>query len=216
MTPADPVRRRARRRIVRCFARYMAATPRATSTPCGSRAASGRGCRRTARSIVYTNHPSWWDPGGHRPRDAPRFPDRRGYGPMDAAALEKYRFLRRLGFFGIEPGTLRGAAAFLQTCRRVLEDPHTCSGSRRRAASPIRAAGRSRLRPGVAHLVAPGPEAVVLPLALEYPFWDERTPEALAASATPLAERPRPVEDWTRRLEAALTDDDGPPGRRRA
>ena len=36
-----------------------------------------------------------------------------------------------------------------------------------------------RLRPGLAHLARRVPGATIVPLALEYPFWDERTPEAL-------------------------------------
>src|SRR5207253_10605254 len=34
-----------------------------------------------------------------------------------------------------------------------------------------------RLRSGVGHLAARVRQAVLLPLALEYPFWEERTPD---------------------------------------
>ena len=43
-----------------------------------------------------------------------------------------------------------------------------------------------RLRPGLAHLARRVPGATIVPLALEYPFWDERTPEALCRFGTPM------------------------------
>jgi hypothetical protein len=63
-----------------------------------------------------------------------------------------------------------------------------------------------RLRPGLAHLVRRVPDAVIVPLALEYPFWDERTPEALCRFGTPMESGSGTVEEWNGRLEAALTD----------
>jgi len=57
--------------------------------------------------VVVLNHPSWWDPliafilSG-------LMPDRVHWGPIDAAALRRYRFLGRAGLFGIELGTTRG------------------------------------------------------------------------------------------------------------
>ena len=135
--------------------------------------------------VVYLNHPSWWDPAFLIVMGTTRFRDRPGYGPIDAEMLDRYRFMRRLGLFGVTPG-LRGAATFLRTARRVLADP--------RAMLWITAEGRftdprSRpvtLMPGLAHLVRHEPTAVVVPLALEYPFWDERTPEALACFGRPM------------------------------
>lgn len=136
-------------------------------------------------AVVYLNHPSWWDPAFLIVMGTTRFAGRPGYGPIDAAMLERYRFMARIGLFGVAPGP-RGAAAFLHTGRRVLEDP--------RAMLWITAEGRFTdprrrpvaLRPGLAHLLRRVPSAVVVPLALEYPFWDERTPEALARFGEPM------------------------------
>ena len=64
--------------------------------------------------IVVLNHPSWWDPlVGLVLTEL--FPDRAHYAPMDAHALLRYRIFERLGVFGIEPATSRGAREFLRT-----------------------------------------------------------------------------------------------------
>ncbi|WP_448203295.1 lysophospholipid acyltransferase family protein [Azospirillum sp. sgz302134] len=134
--------------------------------------------------IVYTNHPSWWDPAFMIVMGTTRFAARPGYGPIDVAGLTRYPFLGRIGLFGIEPHSAQGAATFLRTARRILDVPDamlwiTAEGAftdpRRR---PV------QLRPGLAHLVRRVPDAVVVPMAFEYPFWDERTPEALARFGT--------------------------------
>ena len=137
-------------------------------------------------AIVCLNHPSWWDPAFLIVMATTGFRDRPGYGPIDVAGLARYPFLGRIGLFGIEPTGARGAATFLRTAGAILEHPDamlwvTAEGAftdpRRR---PV------VLRPGLAHLVRRTPRAVVVPLALEYPFWNERTPEALARFGTPL------------------------------
>lgn len=152
--------------------------------------------------VVVTMHPSWWDPALLMLLMR-RFPGRAGFGPMEEEALARYAFFRRIGIFGVEESRA-GAVRFLQTSARVLGDPSrmlwvTAQG---RFADP-----RERplsLRPGVAHVLARNPHAVAVPLALEYPFWTEKRPEALAAFGEPV-EPGADAADWGRRLEAALT-----------
>ncbi|UWQ22072.1 lysophospholipid acyltransferase family protein [Jannaschia sp. W003] len=139
--------------------------------------------------VVYANHPGWWDPAVFMVMQGALFPDRAPFGPIDAAALERYGFMRRIGMFGIDPDRRSGAVRFLRVGEHVLADPArmlwmTAQG---RFADP-----RERpvaLRPGLAHLLARVPGAVALPLALEYPFWSERRPEALAAFGAPVQPR---------------------------
>ena len=170
----------------------------------------GRGCPRPSAAcrpsgplIVYSNHPSWWDPAFAMVLVTSLFRDRACFGPIDAAMLERYGFMRRIGLFGVEPGTRAGAAAFLRTSEAVLSRPGrmlwvTAQGS---FADP-----RARpvaLRPGVAHLVARLPDAVAMPVALEYPWWTESRPEALARFGEPLEDA---ADDRRGRLEGALAE----------
>jgi 1-acyl-sn-glycerol-3-phosphate acyltransferase len=154
--------------------------------------------------IVYLNHPSWWDPAVIFLLNDILTPRRAGFGPMDSAALARYGVMRRLGVFGLDPGP-RGAAQFLRSARTILAAPDralwiTAEGTFTDARTrPV------RLRPGIAHLARAVPEAVILPLALEYTFWNESKPEALAAFGPPLDADPAlSVPAWTARLESAL------------
>ena len=134
--------------------------------------------------VVYANHPGWWDPAVFLCLHVHGFGDRHAFGPMEAAALERYGFMKRIGMWGVEPGTRAGAARFLRVGSHVLSDPRrmiwmTAQG---RFADP-----RERpvaLMGGLAALMR-RTGAVALPLALEYPFWSEKRPEALAAFGTP-------------------------------
>ncbi len=157
--------------------------------------------------VVVLNHASWWDPLlGLVLADL--FPGYRHYAPMDAAGLAKYRFLERLGVFGVEVGTARGARAFLRKGLAALAQP--------RAALWVTAQGKFtdprerpvELREGVGHLLRRLEGGVVLPLAIECPFWQERFPEALANFGEPIPigrGRDRTVAEWMARIEAGLT-----------
>ncbi len=161
--------------------------------------------------VVITNHPSWWDPVISALLST-RYPERRVFAPIDAKALESYRFFKKMGFFGVEQGTARGAATFLRVARRVLMEPD--------AILWVTAQGRFtdprqrpvRLMPGLGHALARfDGNATVLPIALEYPFWDEKSPEALVHFGEPVQVRPDCGLDgagWTdllsTKLEAAM------------
>jgi 1-acyl-sn-glycerol-3-phosphate acyltransferase len=156
--------------------------------------------------LVVLNHPSWWDPLFCF-RLSTLFPKHRHYAPIDAKALERYGILGKVGLFGIDPGTVRGAAGFLRTAKNILSRPRmalwvTAQGhfvdARRRPPG---------LQPGVGHLAHRLTDGVIVPVALEYPFWDERTPEALARFGEPIdlaVGRCPDAEAWTVRIEEAL------------
>ncbi|MFW6336673.1 MAG: lysophospholipid acyltransferase family protein [Phycisphaeraceae bacterium] len=143
--------------------------------------------------IVFSNHPSWWDPLVGTAVTAACLGGRKTYAPIEAAMLEKYKVFGMLGFFGIESDSRRGGASFLRTGDAVLLEPTHLRNAPRNAiwitAEGFFSDPRHRpveLRPGVAHLAARRPEAIVVPLAMEYPFWTERKPEALAAIGEPI------------------------------
>ena len=154
--------------------------------------------------IVYSNHPSWWDPVLYFLLQRRCFPGCAGFGPMNGAALGRYGLFRRLGVFAADPGP-RGAARFLDVATRVLADPGRVLWVTAEGAFTDARARPLRLRPGIAHLARNIPRAVLVPLALEYTFWNESKPEALVRFGAPLAaDRGVAVADWTARLEAAL------------
>ena len=129
--------------------------------------------------IVFLNHPSWWDPLICLVAATRLFPDRKHYAPMDSAALKRYAFFSRLGFFGVAPGSLQGARALLRKGSAALVQPGamlwiTPQG---RFADPRERP--PRFMPGMIRLARRVEECRLLPLAIEYPFWEERLPEAL-------------------------------------
>lgn len=156
--------------------------------------------------IVCLNHPSWWDPLACILLAQRFWGSRQHYGPIDAAMLARYGFFARLGFFGVEPRSRRGGAQFLRCATQILARPGTALWL---TAEGEFADVRHRpvcLRPGLAHLLRRLPRAVVVPVALEYPFWAERTAELLIHVGKPLetAGREHASARWNAMLTARL------------
>lgn len=132
----------------------------------------------------------------------------RHYVPIDAQALEQYHIFEPLGFFGVETGTPDGALAFLKTGAAILSRPSHALWVTAQGKFTDPRERPVQLRQGVGHLVRRLNDAVVLPLAIEYPFWQERYPEALAHFGTPIPVgrgRAQSVDTWMARIEAGLT-----------
>jgi 1-acyl-sn-glycerol-3-phosphate acyltransferase len=155
--------------------------------------------------LVVLNHPAWWDPLVALTLARRWLPERRHYAPIDAAALQKYRFFGRLGFFGIEQGTTSGATRFLRIGRSILERPQSALWVTAQGSFSDPRLRPVQLRPGTGHLLASLSGVVVLPVALEYPFWEEKYPEALIriGDAIP-ADRNRTASEWTELVSVAL------------
>lgn len=137
--------------------------------------------------LVFGNHPSWWDPLVAHFVCRQCLGGRQFYAPIDASALERYRVFARLGFFGVELNHRRGAAEFLRTSLAILSQP--------RGSLWLTPEGRfadvrdvsAEFQPGIAHLCTRMPSnVVVLPMAVEYVFWDERLPECLLRFGQPI------------------------------
>jgi 1-acyl-sn-glycerol-3-phosphate acyltransferase len=159
--------------------------------------------------VLYSNHTSWWDPLVCLVLKDEFFTDRTAYAPIDAAMLARYGFFRRIGFFGVEQQTRRGAVRFLQTSQAILTSPQ--------ALLAITPQGRFvdvRERPihfeaGLGHLAARVERALFVPVVAEYVYWEERLPEILVRFGAPVAIHPRTrsirADDWTTRFEQELT-----------
>ena len=153
--------------------------------------------------IVYANHSSWWDPMVSTLLAQTLLPHRKHYAPMDAEALKKYPILRRIGIFPVEMSSARGGAQFLRTSRAILQSGGvvwiTPQG---RFADPREAL---KFKPGLGALAVREPEVTLLPLAIEYTFWDERLPETLLRFGEPVRlSAGIDAEAATMELEAAL------------
>lgn len=154
--------------------------------------------------IVYGNHSSWWDPMLVVLLGQLLLPHRKHYAPMDARALEQYPILRRLGIFPVEMASPRGAASFLRTAEAVLRsDGVLWLTPQGRFADPRDLP--LAFRPGLAALALKLPDIPLLPLAVEYTFWDERLPEVLLHFGEVTHVAPgASVAATTRELEDAL------------
>jgi len=158
-------------------------------------------------TIIYINHPSWWDPLFCIVIALKLFPDRNHFAPMDAAALKRYKFFGRLGFFGVKPDSMSGARAFLRTGQAILSQSNAMlwvTPQGRFADPRVRPVS---FRPGLGHLVHRTPRCALMPIAIEYPFWEERFPEALARCGEVVfkdRESAETPEQWTGLLERKL------------
>ncbi|MDQ2924310.1 MAG: lysophospholipid acyltransferase family protein [Acidobacteriota bacterium] len=158
----------------------------------------------TGPLIVYANHASWWDPMVSVLLAQTLLPARKHYAPMDAVPLARYPILRKIGIFPVELATPRGAAQFLRISEAVLKSGGVLWVTPQGRFSDVRERPLA-FKAGLAALVARVPEATVLPLAIEYTFWNERLPETLLHFAPAVIVDPgAPTEAVTRQLESAL------------
>lgn len=153
--------------------------------------------------IVYANHSSWWDPMVSILLAEKLLSGRRHYAPMDAEALKKYPILRRLGIFPVEMSSARGAAQFLRTSQAILADGGVLWITPQGRFADAREA--LAFKPGLGALAARVPEVTLVPLAIEYTFWDERLPETLLRIGAPVhVAAGTSTEAATEQLKAAL------------
>lgn len=132
--------------------------------------------------LVYANHGSWWDPMVSILLAERLMKQRKHYAPMDASALERYGILKRVGIFPVEMKTARGAVQFLRTGEEIVRGGGVLwvTPQGRFVDPRVRPL---EFKPGLAALAARVAQSAgrctVMPLAIEYPFWDERLPECL-------------------------------------
>ncbi len=162
--------------------------------------------------VFYSNHASWWDPLVGLVLKAEWFPERSLFTPIEAAMLQRYKMFGKLGFFGVEQRSRRGAVQFLRTAETILETPgHILAITPQSRFADVRERP-VRFQAGLGHLAARAKRALFVPFVTEYVFWEERLPEILVrfgetasvGCGQNVASTP---DEWTRlfehRLEAA-------------
>jgi len=136
--------------------------------------------------VIFTNHASWWDPlVGLVIKDS-FFSNRALFTPIDSAMLARYRMFTKLGFFGVEQHSRRGAVQFLRTSEAILQSPNHLL-----AVTPQSRFADARERPvrfqaGLGHLATRVESALFLPMVTEFAFWEERLPEILVRFGEPV------------------------------
>lgn len=160
--------------------------------------------------VVYLNHPSWYDPLVGICLADSYFAKHQHYAPIDAAALAKYRFLSRLGFYPLQRESRRGAVEFLRVSEALLAQGNTAIWMTPQGEFCDVRQRPPKFRPGLAHLTERMPHVTLLPLALEYVFWTESKAEILAAFGEPLScdhtELSRTTPQTQTLLEARLVE----------
>jgi len=157
--------------------------------------------------IVCINHPSWWDPLTILMLSRFLSPQRYAHAPMEAEALQHYGFFRKIGAFPVDNSSDRAGRDFLRQARQILARPSAILWM-----TPEGHFTDVRQRPvlwkhgtaALSRVVAP---CTIVPLAIEYTFWDERLPEILCSIGEPLsfnADRSETTEQRTSALQSAM------------
>ncbi|MEI8135206.1 MAG: lysophospholipid acyltransferase family protein [bacterium] len=136
--------------------------------------------------VIYSNHASWWDPLVCLTLLKRLFPNHSIFAPIEETMLEKYKIFRRLGFFGVEKGTIGGALQFIAASKAILSTPNNLL-----VITPQGRFADVRERPlhfegGIGYLASRIPGTIFLPCAVEYTFWEESQPEILVCFGEPV------------------------------
>ncbi len=161
--------------------------------------------------VLYTNHASWWDPLVGLVLKNELFPNRSAFAPIDSDALKRYKMLGKLGFFGVEQNSPRGAIQFLRSAEAILNGPNRLLVITPQSRFNDVRERPIHFRPGLGHLAARVEHALFLPMAVEYVFWEERLPEILLRFGQPIEIRRSPTATrtpkyWTTILEEKLSN----------
>lgn len=154
--------------------------------------------------LLTMNHASWWDPLVGLVLVSRHLPSRTGTAPMDIEEFRRFRFMKRLGMFGLDPKHPDALALLTEYVAEFFrrESRPLVGITPQGAFSDVRRP--MRLRPGAASIAAAHPGALVLVLCAEYTFWEQPRPEIFLN----VSECPRPAREsvaaWHRQLTDAM------------
>ncbi len=153
---------------------------------------------------LVMSHTAWWDPivGAMLWRRA--FPSRSVLAPMDRKELARFRFMRKLGLFGIDPdrpGSMPAMLAYLESSFATMRKPTlavTPQGRFTDVREPL------RIRPGAAAAIARLGFGRAVAIAVEYGFWNDKKPEVFLR-CEPIERPARPTtSQWHRAIESGM------------
>ncbi|QVL32862.1 lysophospholipid acyltransferase family protein [Telmatocola sphagniphila] len=155
--------------------------------------------------VFVVNHPSWWDIIVCMLLSA-RYEKYQHFAPIEAGMLPKYKFFNRLGFFGVEE-TVEGARNFLRITQAIFSQPFNSLWITAQGEFVDPRVRPVKIRAGVGQLATRLKSGWIIPIALEYPFWNEKTPEALVRIGQPLKlDQDLDRQQWTALIELHLQE----------
>ncbi|HET9086117.1 MAG TPA: lysophospholipid acyltransferase family protein [Acidobacteriaceae bacterium] len=207
---AVPAQRRPSRPLLRAFnwygAWYLGLHFRSLRIAHAERLSEDVKNQQPLPTIIFLSHASWWDPLVCIRIARRLLPAGEHYAPMEASSLARYRFFGKIGMFPVVMGSTRGALSFLHTAQEIMRSPNsvlwiTPQGRFTDVRRPV------ELMRGLGALVRRLPRCRLIPLAIEYTFWDERLPEVLCNFGVPIEVgdgRERSADQWTQELASTL------------
>jgi 1-acyl-sn-glycerol-3-phosphate acyltransferase len=148
--------------------------------------------------LLYANHTNWWD--GFVVHALAVAAGWDAYCLMEEKNLERYRFLTRIGAFSVHPSHPGSALASLRYAKGLLQKQATVVLF---PEGEIRPFGESPLRlEGGVEVLARAAEAVCLPLAIRYAFFEDEKPCVLLEVGE--AHPPLPLVAFGERLSACV------------
>lgn len=154
--------------------------------------------------LIAMNHPSWWDPIVGVALRHTYFQDRPCLSPIEMLMFERFRFMRKLGLFGIDPAhpeALRAMVSYIRAeCDREPRSAVfiTPQGAFTDPREPI------LVRPGIASLAMALPNPRVLCVLTELTFWHDKRPELLLLARSCASPRAPTTAAWTRAVRAEM------------
>lgn len=154
--------------------------------------------------VIAFNHPSWWDPIIGVAIKHVYMPDRSAIAPIEMAMFDRFRFMRKLGMFGIDtehPDAARAMVRYVRECHE--NEPRlgiflTPQGGFADVRAPI------VVRPGAGAVASAMDDVRVLAILVELVFWEDKRPELLMlARACSQPARPT-TAGWTRSIRESM------------
>ncbi len=135
--------------------------------------------------LLVANHTAWWDALVALWLTTDRLRDLEVYGLMDAANLQRLRFFRWIGVFGVDLQSPRDGARVVRYAASLLQRPRSVvwvfpQGAERPPHEPL------SFRGGAAVIGRRAPRAQVVPVAMSYVFEGAERPSVYVSIGEPL------------------------------
>ncbi|MFK7884344.1 MAG: lysophospholipid acyltransferase family protein [Phycisphaerales bacterium] len=154
--------------------------------------------------IVVMNHASWWDPLLGLVIAEEYFGDRPCYAPMEMEQWQNFKFMRKLGVFGVNTSDPDAFTLTKSYINGLISDNRRSVLMITPQAQFTDPRADIRLRPGAASIAAANDEIQVISLAVEYGFWDQQRPEVFLRATNIDTPEIATTAGWHRALQHGM------------